>query len=313
MPKTFNNSEILSLVESLGFGIDQIFKQDDKRGLTIFKVQSGSGKYAVLKIIEKKRSTTALVKNTKKELLVSRFMGRQRTSFSFLASLDFGTTEKYFWLLRDFVEGADLCLSNRAYDELDPKINDHIYISEIANNIIQLWEINISDLPKEIISQKKKVDDNFSACARRLSDQRDYLRIDHNNFTRFINGNSKEYFAEKKCSIGDLNPGNILCKDERVVFFDFEWFCVDNKMIDVAYLWLFLWKRPLWQRTLAAKTIKTRKDEIDFQMSLIRILSIFPWEEKDLLNEKRFARRNNYWSRVLASATFSLCEIEKIH
>jgi thiamine kinase-like enzyme len=99
--------------------------------------------------------------------------------------------------------------------------------------------------------------------------------------------------------MGDFVPSNIIVtQDKKIVFTDFEYFCIDNSSLDLAYLWLYLWRYPDWQNELLKKYPNINQD--DFQISVLRILLplfVRKFSSNDIYSQKLYMKHK--WREYL--------------
>jgi thiamine kinase-like enzyme len=136
------------------------------------------------------------------------------------------------------------------------------------------------------------------------------LGIDLSNQEIFFNKIKGEYFKKEniKACINDLTPANVIIKDDgQLVFSDFELFSFDNYTVDIAYLWIFLWRYRNWQRELLLNTIKNDRDREYFRASIIRIMFLlYDWPYNSMKNKPKLKHekynRRHIWAKYLIAA-----------
>lgn len=175
----------------------------------------------------------------------------------------------FYWVVREYLEGESLSaygkqLTLYGYDILDEKV-----IFE-RDEIIKQVVLNIQLLQKAHLKHGRV---RFPAEISHY-DNLDYLPISISTTTDFYNQNKQVLVKVKKVPcINDLVPANIIFSNEKQVFLsDFSWFGLDNHLLDVTYLWLFLWRYPDWQKQLSNLTVVGDEDIILFKLNVIRIV-----------------------------------------
>lgn len=192
--------------------------------------------------------------------------------------LSFDHDNELVWIIRKYFNGQSLCGTQFKSDYLITPdklgqireqflpILDKI-VDRIAQKISLFYQIKKTD--KFDNGYKKKLVNYSIECIE------SGLKIDLHKQLGMYNNHYSTYFSvsRQKACLGDLTPANIIILDNLdVLLTDFEWFCFDNLFMDIAYLWLFLWKYPKSQSRWLKIFIKSDLDKNDFVSSIVRIL-----------------------------------------
>ena len=311
-----NNNEYDQLLKDLDFIESTVIKKDLTAG-KIIAVGEYRGTESLLKVVPKQSAKVALFEIEKKvdQILMDYNKSSENKLFR-TEILNYGNYKNYFWSVRRYYVGNSLAeldpkKSMLGYDILRENIakSPEYIVDEIANNLSNFRKIKPEYDKFQIGNnffherfQKALEDYNITQIEKTLDSKL-------NNQLQFYNKNKSEYFEQDNisASIGDLTPANILIlEDDKVAFFDFELFNFDNYSMDVAYLWLFLWRYPVWQGLLIKKIIASDKDRLFFRMSVIRILFLlYDWpycSTTSLKTDKIEFLRNHIWTRYIAAA-----------
>jgi len=290
----------------------EIYRKDTRLGQFIFR-GFWRDREVVVKILSK--SYHAKLPSFTKEILVNDVLLEGTKNLKFPRVLSNGEDHDFAWLIREFIAGESLADTDH--------IHDLLFGSDQIRPEYQ------TRLP-EILNQ---FDDQFCALrgcdrakleiadwpARYKFDLRDYCLFDIEKGLdaslaqtyRFYSDNLPKYRAEASlvASHGDLLPANILIADEGVTLSDFEWFGFDNRLFDIAFLWLFLWRYPSGQRILLTNSVKNSEDRLFFQMSVIRIITAWyrhAFDEKRektaLILKRREEYKHHIWKDYLVLA-----------
>jgi hypothetical protein len=125
------------------------------------------------------------------------------------------------------------------------------------------------------------------------------LSVDLTIARNFLVDISEKMFNVENLAIQavDLTPTNIfVLQDSEVLFSDFEWLGLENYMLDIAFLWLLLWRYPDWQKKLAEGAIGEEDLEY-FQANIIRII-LYAYEK--LLQPDLSIKQEKYYRELLA-------------
>jgi len=230
-----------------------------------------------------------------------------------------GENKDYFWIIREYIDGASLSDNMTAYDDIKSiffkKDSSFDYLSQITDNIDKFKRI-ITYLSEE---EKKTF---FAHNSRKvLENPLEFIEqsqkkplFDLENQKKFLESIHGEYYNVKNLSVtmGDLNPANIIVsRDHKVFFSDVSNMTIDNKILDVAYLWIFFWMSQKWQKKLIKKFIKTKTDENFFRFSIIRVSVPFAWQNNQDM-PKVLSKRHQYWQKYLIAAGESFEAIMKV-
>jgi len=291
-----------------------------------------SGEYFVGMANWKKQKV--VVKVGRKETHLKRFLkeieingyiiqGNSLSKKNFLTTnvLDFGQNDEYCWVIRQFYKGTP-------FGKI-PKIGDPFFSHPVSRK----FEINRTKICSMIVEnvmslQSFSNNDKTSHFQKRINN----FIVNHENRIENItqvnlspmnilyDNIGDEYLSEKwtKASICDLTPANIIVSEgqQDLVFLDLEWLSLDNSTIDFAYLWLFLWKFPLWQRELVInyQAVEGFRDDF-FRISIARI--ILYWYTRLLMikenkQEKLAILKNHVWTRYLRATGESFEALMKV-
>lgn len=318
------NEKIKEILSSLSFVESQKLKQDKKREEFIF-VGEIKGRSVLFKISNKKNFHR--VSMFEKEKAVDKIFEKHNKDLSnpLIVKTDiFGSGEErgYIWIARKYYPGKSLSYfqSDKPFFGYDViRRNFLLKKNQIINKIIENIEtINLLETDLRRLSVEK----NF--FNRRFSENPDFsvLEKTHNLNTdkqqAFFQKNKSEYFDKSniKASTNDLHPGNIILKsDNQLVFSDFEHFTFDNYTVDIATLWLFLWRYKNWQKYFIEKTINNDADRMMFRMSMIRLYQYF--HKLPLVGEKNLqkGKKNagfSKWMKYFVAAGDSFDAIMKV-
>lgn len=244
--------------------------------------------------------------------------------------IKYGKSKNYSWLIRKYYEGNTLginstCFSDALYIDrfthLDHKFVDHYkeIINKIYKNLI-LFRDALSVQNKFFqCGSKRFVDQLNESVVSRISNR---LNLDLDKQSSIFNENQESllYTHNIQASIGDLTPTNIFLKNNGdVLFYDLEWFGVDNYMTDVTFFWLLLWRYPEWQNEIIKIAVKNNKDEFFFLMNTIRIIIslfylIFNEEDKTSEQYKKSEQlcQRHIWREYLKASGESFEAIMKV-
>jgi len=205
-----------------------------------------------------------------------------------------GQNEEHAWIIRRYYPGRALSIDKDEkklfVDRLSTIERKYLFKKDIIRQVVQ----NIKSL-RSLSTNMRKSGIRRDTFQRRFGDSLEYINVKKIEDSLDVDLSAKIVFYEKYCKnyfdkknivacTGDLTPANIILKkDGQVIFSDFEWFCLDNNTIDVAFLWLFLYKYQGWQKYLIKTFVVSEEDKINFQVSLIRILLY--WFDKAFKND----------------------------
>lgn len=313
--------EVRKIVENLRFHIIEIIRDDRVSGYFI-----SHGKILdqdiLLRVVPKNEHQKT--DNIEKEAIVDKIIDRHNAKFpkNIIIKpkvLALGETTNFVWITRDYLQATtlgkiDKRMKLHGYDTIQNKYLDNK--EETVDRIVS----KIKDFRKIIpdFAEQKKDQSRFVNRFKSDIDQYDLswakreLGVDIDNLLPFYRGNYLDYCAPKNqvVNTGDLLPCNIMDASGELIFFDLEFFGLDNYMFDVAFLWLFLWRYRDWQTSLLKEMVRTKSDEDHFRASIIRSLvgwySEYIFNPKDQITTSVIRRRNFFskfvWTRYLAAA-----------
>jgi hypothetical protein len=331
MPKDKNYREAYKkLIKELNFQELQVVRKDFNEGVFLLTGQINKKPvfFKIFPLFDKRR-----LEGIRKEVKVDKIIKKHnemRTSVFIDRTeiLNYGNNKDFNWLIRTFYQGETLgqiksSLENAIFaDKLSVirrefLLNRDNIINQIAKNIFDFRTINYSD--EFLFSRRYK--SNIEEYD--IGTVEEALNIKLKNQLFFYKFNKIQYFRKSNINacIGDLTTTNILIKNNGDLFFsDFEWFSFDNQMMDIAFLWLYLWRYPDWQHIFLKHFIEEQKDKFNFRASIIRILTdLFnlKFDKKIILNDKilgvRKAYKNHIWAKYLIAAGNSFETIINTH
>lgn len=272
------------IIKSLNFHEILAIKKNFKKGYYIIRGDI-KGRDVLLKVVPKKDWIRA--KLIKKEMLVDDIIEKHNVDLTKPLVLNarvlgIGHDNKYLWIIRRFYPGKSLARVQPkkvmlGYDRIRANFihESHRIIKQIVDNIESVQSIT-NDF-RRLGIKKEYFDRYFGSEIENLIENglEKKLGITLSEHVKFYNNHKKNYLSKRyKCaSVTDLSPSNIIIKDNGVVVFsDLELFSFDNYTMDIAYLWLFLWRYPDWQKKLVSLSIKNNIDRQFFRISVIRII-----------------------------------------
>jgi thiamine kinase-like enzyme len=268
-------ARVAKISSQLGCKITKKYEQSN--GLDYFVAQGeiSGGKTVLIKIVSLKHHKA---ENVQKEILASEIIKKHNSmklndKFNFPAVLYSDKDDEFVWIIRELIPGMTLSLSNRAYDELRNNLANDQLIEKIITNYTAFSKIDITGY-RDLIK-------DYSFCVKSSPNEL-----------------GKKYSCDEnlKISYGDLNPGNIIISDDGKVYFtDLEWLSLDNKMMDIAYFWAFLWRYPELQIKWFNKFVTSAEAKEFFRLSIIRMFMNTRWEDKEFFNNPIFKERNEKW------------------
>lgn len=317
------------IIKSLEFIEKKPIKKDLKR-LEFILIGEIKGRNVLLKISHKKNSYR--IKQFEKEKFVDKIIEKHNKDISlpiinktdFLAS---GSNKNYIWMVRKYYPGTSLATFDADKSLLGYDIIRRKYFfkkKEIINDIVKCLqavyslETDFRKLGIKLNDFKRRYHSNIEDYDIKAIEKELGIKLD--NQIEFFNKIKKSYFEKEniKASVGDLSPANIIIKnDKEMVLSDFELFCFDNYTIDIAYLYIFLWRYDSWQKNLINLTIKNEQDRKFFQASIIReLLFLYRWPYASLKNkgkiDHREYNRKHIWRKYLEAAGDSFDAIMKV-
>lgn len=303
------------LIRDIGFRENKIFKKDFISGVVLI-VGTINDQSVMLKAFlstdERRR------RGMKKEILVDRIIEKENSKnaeqFRKTTIIKSGETSNIIWMIRKFLFGDSLAVVPALKkDKITPDKLSHIrekYLNrkdKIILSIVEQIKILQTFQNREIYNLEQGYQTSLEKYnLPRISHS---LNIDLKNQCRFYDDNYDQYLSENQRTgvIGDLTPVNVLVTDdEGAVLSDLEWFCADNKTLDIAMLWLFLWRYHEWQNSILESLIIDKTDRLNFQSSVIRILianynNIFGKDRNDLgeIDIIRKLYKQHIWTKYL--------------
>jgi thiamine kinase-like enzyme len=323
------SKKVQSIFSSLDFEEIKKIKFDEKKDdyILVGKIKN---RHTLLKITNKKNKYK--VGQFNKEKLVDKILEKHNKNLNnpLVIKTDvmgFGENDDFVWVARKYYPGLSLAAYRPdkvlwGYDIV--RSNFLFYkqkiIKAIVDNLFSIYSLE-TDFRKLAISRE----DLLQRYKKNLEDYdvkkiENELKISLEKQIAFFNKIKKDYFSKDnvKASVGDLSPSNIIIKNDReLIFSDFELFCFDNYTIDIAYLYLFLWRYKGWQKTLIDLTIKNSQDRDFFRASIIReLMFLYRWpfdslKEKKNIDHKEFNRKH-VWRKYLEASGESFDAIMKV-
>lgn len=273
----------------------------------------------VIRILTKKDKQRVL--DYKKEMEVSKVLKRgtpKKILSQFACPRKIGENNDFIWTIRNYVPGKAISLYNpnnpskilMGYDEIDHRFEEDVdlIISGTKENLNFLWSIN---LPSKSIFFKERFSREID------SEKIKFIELgigsDLSKQISFYKKNKNQVFLPKniRASFGDLVPANIIySSNKKIVFLDFDFFSFDSYLADVSFLWLYLWRYPLWQKKILDSLIITKIDRMFFRVNLMRQIlgfySEYIFDNKQALTksvrEKRNFFPNHIWTKYLIAA-----------
>lgn len=308
----FSNLEINNLLKDIDFEPVEIIKniKDEiilLQGLwheqEVFLKIIDQIKYPdIIANIEKERSFTSLISSPK-------FKSSKKNLFiSYIKAGKFG---KFYWAIREFRAGTslsyiDIKRSLVGYDILRKKYIDKNKM--ILNSIFEGLDF-LQSLPAQSIKQGSRYKRDVSEYD--IPGIEGYLGIKLTKILEFFNKYKNTYWSIDRMAIchGDLSPSNIIVSEKEVYLIDYELSSVDNRMMDIAYLWLFLWRYPNWQHDIIEAYVEDQEMQVEFTISVQRILLFIYWLPGNFLKGQSRAKediisynRNHVWTKYLNNA-----------
>ncbi|MFA5927017.1 MAG: hypothetical protein WC844_02530 [Patescibacteria group bacterium] len=283
------------ICDKLSLIIEKVFLDDDQTGGR-FLAQGLIGSEKVFLKITAKSDTWTLYKFRREiasfDAMKKLFPSGNELFSKIPAVIGSGESGDFFWVLRSYCPGETLAQYSQTPGR--PLVYEYSLIKDkFLGDYVQILGDTISflDSIREHDPEAKGVD--FSNEFLRPQFPRDLSTYDIKMIESeigfslqpqldFYNSYSETYFSRERLSVitGDLVPTNIIIKeDSSLVLTDFEWFIFDNFMMDIAQLWLYLYRYPVWQKELVGLGIKTKDDEECFRASLIRLVVGNGWHK----------------------------------
>jgi hypothetical protein len=315
-----NLKELSKIIDDLGVVPKLFLKKNDYGEMTFRGIYLGQE--VLVKIVPKifKKRADRFRKEFKVDSIISRQGQTEGQIIEVIHTKKIGETDHFVWLMRDFIQGKTLCLpqKNRKkfpyvknVDTFYPEFVDSrdSIIEGISRNLKNLQKINPAIIKKERFKPRFSFD--LKSSAKAIEKELKISLANPVNYYQRIKSN----FSDQRnlvASSGDLTPANIIISEKgRVYFSDFEWFCLDNYCQDLAFLYLFLYRYPAWQKMLLSKKIRSKKDREMFQAGMIR--GIIGYMSHTLVYKIGLpGYKNHIWMKYLQASSESYDAINKI-
>ncbi len=307
------NQSWFKLVDLLGVtGCEMLSQPNLKRGLFVASC-NWDGQRILLKAVSS-IGWPDKAETFKKEIQVNSFFDQSHADLPHPKVLKSGENEGLIWIIRTYVEGESLSEDNKkhhillGYDLIKPKFfaQSEKILDQTIKIISALQAISPNDRAYRTNRYERDLSVYNLAAIEGGIDKKLRQSVD------FIDLNSQLYFSEKSlcASHGDLSPSNLIVTPVGdIVVTDFEFFSKDNRVMDIAFLWLFCWRLPEWQQLITKRLIGTETDKVFFRFSIIR--TILGWYDgvydhnrapSLTLSEKRQKYKDHIWTRYLEAA-----------
>lgn len=310
------HKEFTKISQELGFKASKFIRIDDVNGLFIVAGEINNKK-VTLKIIP--LSFGPRIEWVKKDVLVTKLLSnKKKSSFKIMNILREGETAKSYWFVREYIDGISLSKFKEegfltGYDLINQKYLTKQIIKKI---ILILKTFQLIEIKDEKLTEYHRFPISIDKEANHVGHQ---LGIKLSAIRLIYKDHFAKYFSESKkvTTMGDFSPSNIIVKNESFYLFDFEHFGRDNYSIDIAYLWLFLWRYKEWQNILIKEMIKTDENKKFFLVSLARIiLFIYNFKltniRQSTAHKEISALKNFVWTRYLIAAGESFEAVMKV-
>ncbi|MEI8060858.1 MAG: hypothetical protein WCG99_01015 [Candidatus Berkelbacteria bacterium] len=286
------------------FGNPSLFRVSKDRKQFIFRgIYNGSD--SLLKMYNK--SDIDKAKNILREYQLTKLIEdsakQNNLDLKIIRVLDKGEFEDYMWVIREFVDGEPLgamdpdeALGIDCYCSLNEKLfrSKEILADKIIDQIQILGKIKIDEIDKKELNQRFNFDQSDIVNLEKMLSYFDIKSLGY-DLSDLLASQSETI------SIKDLTPSNILiAKNQEVYFFDFEWLGLDNRLFDVSFLWLFLWRDQKLSDDLKKLSIINLEDEKLFNKNIIRI--VYFYLKPAILNNEMGKYRSHVWTKYLADS-----------
>lgn len=290
-------------------------KENFPEGLFIYAVESDTGK-ELFKAVEKKHQEKYL--SFQRECLANDFLlNKIKEEETFWpAVIEHGETEEIFWMRRNFIEGqtlsdiSDLKATLYGYDRIksDYRSQAGELLPKIVRRIDQLQDIpiTIEDKGNDLFAYRRfKLDiEEYN-----LAEVEKGIGCDLALARKIYAENKSEFFGRNVVlATNDMVPANVIVTGDHGVYLsDFEFLNLENRMMDISYLWLFLWRFPDWQQSLAELAVKSKENELDFRLSCMRQIVHWFHNVYPKYTDERGANPydGHVWARYLLAAAES--------
>lgn len=277
----------------------------------------------LLKIISK--SKTAKVANYQREKKASKLLAKLLPEYNMTLIRESGYTGEYFWMIRDYYEGESLSTySSTKYGLLGYDVIQKKFFSAMPSVLTTANEflIDLRRAEHEVDLGETRFERKLENCD--INNIEAGIGVSLQKQLDYYNEKHDEFWEERLCaySINDMVPSNIIIsKDEKVIFSDFEWMSYDHTYTDVVFIWLYLWRYPVWQKSWYDMAFKEQglKDDL-FQAAIIR--HVINWynnlynpnrdlNDKVIENQKIY--KQHIFTKYLLAAGNSLDELININ
>lgn len=315
--------------------LNQLIKKIDIKVLSVLKQDSllkdfvfygiYKGEEVLCKIIGKEYQLK--YQNLKREALIGNIISSSRFKIPTTGIIEISEDSDFAWLIRKYILGESLSGSESTNDGLFGydiildsflRSRDQI-LSKIFKGISEISRVRLRDNDKTFF--KPRFDRNLEEYFPSNIEKGFGIKLDKQ--LGFYDSFKQNFFSEKYIGgcMGDLVPANVIVslKEEDVYLTDLEWFSEDHYMVDIVFLWLFLWRYKDWQEKWLMLSVKTLEEKEMFRFELIR--HIIAWYKNiylpgikitPALLKKREIFSNHIWTKYLVAAGESFEAIIKV-
>lgn len=310
----------------IGFQKPVVFFKDSKNLEQFIYLGNYHGKLALIKLYSTKNreKSSNLFREYNITKLLKKRVDDKKIPLNFISVLEAGSFEGYNWLIREYIPGKSL--GDDAKNHQQPLYLDSY--SFIKKEFEQLDDDLLDKIVKEIqlFQQIEFTNSEFDEfdCRQRF----DFSNVSESDLKAVSEGvdfglgkqrekiNSAPSKKQTVLTISDFAPGNILVSKKNQIFIsDFEWLVKDNYLFDFTFLWLYLWRYPVWQEGLIKRVIKNQIDQKLFVSNLIKIILVtYPAVFSTKKNNQVYISgyKNHIWTRYLQAAGESFEAIMEI-
>ncbi|MFA5157579.1 MAG: hypothetical protein WC451_00085 [Patescibacteria group bacterium] len=317
-----NRQDFQEVIESLHFKPKDLITDNQRSGVYISQGVI-AGKDVLVKIYPKNNKEK--IHAVGKEVLVDEIISKHNRSnpkafIDTIRVISSGEDKNVRWIVRQFRNGSPLtptsnykkndilankyCVIDKKFLNLKSKILSQIFDNLETFRLVDKKNFMSRQILEYFTSRFQTNIENYNikTLEKKLGFS---LDVQVSNYNKI-----KSKYLDKKnycASVSDLNLANILIDENcKVIFFDFEQFCLDNYMFDPAFFWLFLWRYPDWQKEILSHFVKSSDDKDFFVSSIIRI--IIGWyenifieytDEKENILTIRKLYQSHIWLRFL--------------
>ncbi len=304
------------ILNELGFNFSEFVIEEADKGRLLIK-GTFRGDPSLIKIYHK---NPEILERVDKEFTVDRMLDRFNSKHpdSKILKTDViqkGEAGEFVWLIRRYYNGSSLADPRGKLKDLNALFNHDLVQEKFVYSKEKILDQILNYLDSLQLIDGKFIE--LAGLSRNQVKPRFPLAVTNHPVTdlerqfQFSLSNQVEFFFGIKtlllskdnttASVGDLLPSNIIIdKNFGVRFSDLELFCLDNRLSDLTYLWLFLWRLPDWQKYLVDRKIKTKEDKDLFRAVVIRTVTTnSEWFDRLPDNENR---NNHIWVRYLKAA-----------